>query len=187
MKYSLQKREDMRLFACVWIPDNLREKIKNLQQEMIKLPIKAKFVETNNLHLTVTFLGEVNESKIDWLKSQLDLSVEDMNKFEVKLEGLKIIPNENYIKVLGIQVVSEEMPELIKKVAKYIGGDYHEATKLTLCRVKNVMDKKMIKEFIEKNRNMKMGEFEVKSVALVKSTLTRRGPIYEAIHESFLK
>jgi 2'-5' RNA ligase len=187
MKYLLQKREDMRLFTCVWVPGVLREKIKKFQQEMIKLPIKAKFVETNNLHLTVTFLGDVNEGKIDWLKSQLDLSVEDTKKFNLKLGGLKIIPNENYIKVMGIQVMSEEMPELIKKVAKYIGGDYHEATKLTLCRVKNVMDKKIIKEFIEKHRNVKIGGFEVRSVALVNSTLTRNGPIYETIHESSLE
>lgn len=187
MKYPLQKREDMRLFTCVWVPDDLREKIKKFQQEMTNLPIKAKFVETNNLHLTVTFLGNVNDDKIEYLKSQLDLSVNDIKKFNLKLEGLKIIPNENYIKVLGIQVVSEEMPELIKKVAKYIGGDYHEATKLTLCRVKNVIDKKGIKEFIEKNRNVEIGKFEVKSVALVESKLRGSGPIYETVHESSLK
>jgi 2'-5' RNA ligase len=177
----------LRLFTCVKIPDELREKVVALQNEMTNLPIKAKFVEKENLHLTVTFLGDTNEDKVEYLKSQLDLSVGDVKKFNLKLEGLKIIPNENYIKVIGIQVVSKEMPELIKKVVKYIGGDYHEYTKLTLCRVKNMMDKRKIKEFIEKNRNVKIGEFEVKNVDLMKSTLTRSGPIYESIHESFLK
>jgi 2'-5' RNA ligase len=177
----------LRLFTCVKIPDELREKVVALQNGMTNLPIKAKFVEKENLHLTVTFLGDTNEDKVEYLKSQLDLSVGDVKKFNLKLEGLKIIPNENYIKVIGIQVVSKEMPELIKKVVKYIGGDYHEDTKLTLCRVKNMMDKRKIKEFIEKNRNVKIGEFEVKNVDLMKSTLTRSGPIYESIHESFLK
>jgi len=177
----------LRLFTCVKIPDEIREKIISFQNEMTKLPIKTKFVEKENLHLTVTFLGDTNEDKVEYLKSQLDLSVGDVKKFNIKLEGLKIIPNENYIRVLGIQVVSEEMPLLIRKVGKYIGGDYHENTKLTLCRVKNVIDKKKIKEFIEKNRDVKMGEFEVQNVALMKSTLTRQGPIYETIHESFLK
>jgi len=177
----------LRLFTCVKIPDELREKIVQLQNEMTKLPIKVKFVEKENLHLTVTFLGDTNEDKVEYLKSQLDLSIVDVKKFNLKLEGLKIIPNENYIRVLGIKVVSEEMPELIKKVAKYIDGDYYEATKLTLCRVKNVINKKTIKEFIEKNRDVKIGEFEVQKVTLMKSTLTRSGPIYETIHESFLK
>ena len=177
----------LRLFTCVKIPDELREGVVVFQNEMTKLPIKLKFVEKENLHLTVTFLGDVNEDKVEYLKSQLDLSVADVKKFNLKLEGLKIIPNENYIKVLGIQVVSEEMTELIKKVAKYIGGDYHEDTKLTLCRVKNVIDKRKIKEFNEKNLNVKIGEFEVQNVALMKSILTRQGPIYETIHESFLK
>jgi 2'-5' RNA ligase len=177
----------LRLFTCVKIPDELREKVVALQNEMTNLSIKAKFVEKENLHLTVTFLGDTNEDKVEYLKSQLDFSLEDIKKFNLKLEGLKIIPNENYIKVIGIQVASKEMPELIKKVAKYIGGDYHEDTKLTLCRVKNVVDKRKIKEFIEKNRNVKIGEFEVQNVTLMKSTLTRCGPVYETVHESFLK
>ena len=177
----------LRLFTCVKIPDELREKIVAFQNEMTKLPIKAKFVEKENLHLTVTFLGDMNEDKVEYLKSQLDLSVADVKKFNLKLEGLKIIPNENYIRVLGIQVVSEEMPLLIKKVAKYIGGDHYENTKLTLCRVKIIIDKRRMKEFIEKNRNVKIGEFEVQNVTLMRSTLTRQGPIYEPIHESFLK
>ncbi len=177
----------MRLFVCVWVPNDLRKIINEVQHEMKNLPIKAKFVETSNLHLTVTFLGDVNDDKIAYIKSQLDNSVNDLKEFNVRLEGLKIIPNENYIKVFGIQVVSEEMTNLIKRVSKYIGGDYHENTKLTLCRVKNVMDKNVIKEFIEKTRNIKIGEFKVNCVSLVKSTLTKGGPIYETIHESLLK
>ena len=139
----------LRLFTCVKIPDELRDKIVTFQNEMTKLPIKAKFVEKENLHLTVTFLGDTNEDKVEYLKSQLDLALENVKKFNLKLEGLKIIPNENYIRVLGIQVESEEMPLLIKKVAKYIGGDHYENTKLTVCRVKNIIDKRKMNEASE--------------------------------------
>ncbi|MDI6825922.1 MAG: RNA 2',3'-cyclic phosphodiesterase [Candidatus Aenigmarchaeota archaeon] len=177
----------LRLFTCVWVPTHIRQKIVELQEEMKNLPIKTKFVETENLHLTVTFLGNKNENELETLKNKLDESVKNVRKFHVVLEGLKVIPNENYIRVIGIQVVSKEMENLIKKVAELIDGNYHETTKLTLCRVKKLFDKKILKNFIEKNRHIKIGEFEVQSVALVKSSLTRQGPIYETIHESFLK
>jgi 2'-5' RNA ligase len=176
----------LRLFACVWIPENIREKIIELQEEMKKLPMKAKFVERENLHLTVTFLGNKKEDELEILRNKLNECLKDVKKFPMRLEGLKIIPNENYIRVIGIQVRSKEMENLIKKVGESINGNYYETTKLTLCRVKKVMDKKILKDFIEKNKNIKIGEFEAKSVALVKSTLTKHGPVYETIHEALL-
>jgi 2'-5' RNA ligase len=179
----------VRLFTCVWIPSNLREKIKDFQKEMIKLPMKGKHVEVENLHFTISFLGDVNNRDVNILKDKLNDSIKDLNKFFVRLDGLKLIPNENYIRVIGINVKDEggEVSNLIKKVASSIGGKFYEKQKLTLCRVKKIHDKKKVRDFIEKNRDIEIGEFEVKSVALVKSTLTRRGALYETIHESPLK
>ena len=188
MKILLYKREDMRLFTCVWVPDALREKIEKFKQEMVNLPIKAKFVETDNLHFTVTFLGETNEEGLPDLKNRLDESVKKINKFSVKIEELKLIPNENYIRVVGVKVKdSEKMANLIKSVANLIGGKYYLEQKITLCRLKNVFDKKQLKIFIETNKNVKIGEFQVNAVCLVRSTLTKSGPIYENLHCSYLK
>jgi len=178
----------LRLFVCIWIPNNLKDKIIKFQQEIQKLPIKTKFVELENLHLTVTFLGNIKESEVDPIIKKLDNITEKIKKFFIKLVGLKIIPNESYVRVLGLNVKAEEnVVNLVKKIGETIGGKYYEATKLTLCRVKNVQDKRFLREFIEMNRNIEIGEFQVKSVALVKSTLTRNGPVYETIHESMLQ
>jgi len=161
----------------------------NFQKEIMKLPIKAKYVEAKNLHFTITFLGNVKDKDVKTLKEGLDSSVGGVNKFHVKLSELKIIPSEKYIRVIGIDVKdeSEEVSNLIKKVAGSIGGKYYEKQKVTLCRVKKIYDKQKVKDFIEKNRNLEIGSFQVNSVALVKSTLTRKGPVYETIYESILK
>ena len=179
----------LRLFTCVWLPHELREKVINFQKEIMKLPIKAKYVETKNLHFTITFLGNVKDEDVKTKKKSLDASVENVNRFHVKLSELKIIPNEEFIRVIGIKIKDEsgEVSNLIKKVAESIDGKYYEKQKLTLCRVKKIYDKERVKVFIEKNRNIEIGSFQVNSVALVKSTLTREGPVYETIHESTLK
>lgn len=188
MKILLYRRENMRLFACVWVPDALREKIREFQQKMADLPIKAKFVETNNLHFTVTFLGEISDEKLPNLKNKLDESVKNIDKFNAKIEELKAIPNENYVRVVGLKVKdSEKIANLIKSVAALIGGKYYLEQKITLCRIKNVSDKKELQKFIEINKNIKIGEFQVDTVSLVQSKLTRSGPIYETIHEACLK
>ena len=179
----------LRLFVCVWVPNELRREVMNFQKEIMKLPIKAKYVEVENLHFTITFLGNVKDEDLKILKEKLDASVENLNKFHVKISGLKIIPNEEFIRVIGINIKDEsgEVSNLIKKVAESIGGKYYEKQKLTLCRVKKIYDKEKVRKFIEKNRNVEIGGFQVNSVALVKSILTREGPIYESIHESMLK
>lgn len=178
----------MRLFTCVWVPDNLREKIKTFQREMTDLPIKAKFVETNNIHFTVTFLGETRDENLPDLKKKLDESVKNIEKFNVKIEELKMIPNEHYIRVMGIKVKDgEKIANLIKNVADLIGGEYYLEQKITLCRVKKIFDKKQMQKFIELNKNVKIGEFQVNAVSLVQSKLTKQGPIYENIHNSYLK
>lgn len=179
----------LRLFTCVWLPNELRERIMNFQKEIMKLPIKAKYVEVENLHFTITFLGNVKNRDLKILKEKLDASVENVDKFHVKVSGLKIIPNENFIRVIGINIKDEsgKVSNLIKKVAESIGGKYYEKQKLTLCRIKKIYDKEKVRNFIEKNRNIEIGGFQVNSVTLVKSTLTREGPVYETVHESVLK
>jgi len=179
----------LRLFTCVWVPKELKEKIINFQKEIMKLPIKAKYVEVENLHFTITFLGDVKEEDLNKLKEMLDTSIKDIKSFHVKLSELKIIPNEEFIRVIGININDEngDVSNLIKKVAESMDGKYYEKQKLTLCRVKKIYDKKIVKNFIEKNCNVEIGGFQIDSVALVKSTLTMKGPIYETIHKSMLK
>ena len=188
MNSLLNGCETMRLFTCVWVPDDNRKKIKDFQKEMIDLPMKAKFVETDNLHFTVSFLGEKENSGIPDLKNKLDESVKNIRKFDVKIEELKVIPSENYIRVIGIKVKdTDRIANLIKTVADTIGGKFYLEQKITLCRVKKISDKISVQKFIESNKNVKIGEFQVDRVSLVKSTLTKSGPIYETIHNSYLK
>jgi len=178
----------LRLFVCVWVPDKLKERIVKLQKEIMEIPIKGKLVEEKNFHLTITFLGNVKEDEVDSIKKKLDLVTKNIKKFKISLSGLKVIPNESYVRVLGINVKdSEKIINLIRIIGKEIGGKYHEMTKLTLCRVKNVEDKRMLKSFIEKNRNVEIGGFEIENISLVKSILTKSGPLYKIVHKSELQ
>jgi len=171
-----------RVFTCVWLPDELKARVVEIQEQLKKI-VEAKFVEPENLHLTLTFLGNISEERLISVKRTLDSVLKNVKSFHVKLEGLKIIPNERFIRVIGISVTDDsEISRLIKVIGTAIDGKYHEKTKLTLCRVKNVSNRKSLMDFIEKNRHIKIGRFHVKTVALVKSTLTRRGPLYETIH-----
>jgi 2'-5' RNA ligase len=170
-----------RLFVCVWIPEEMKKDIVKFQERMSKLGMDAKFVEKENLHLTVTFLGEVED--VSSIKNSL-VNIKGFGSFPVRLSGLRVIPSETYIRVIGINVKDQgKFSLLIKTVGSMIDGDYHDTAKMTLCRVKRVKDKQEVASFIKENKNVDFGEFTVKKVSLVRSDLTPKGPIYTTIFE----
>jgi 2'-5' RNA ligase len=171
----------VRLFTCVWIPEDMKRNIIKFQEKMSTLGMDAKFVEKENLHLTITFLGEVED--VSSIKNSL-VNIKGFGQFPVRLSGLKIIPSTNYIRVIGINVKDQgKFSLLIKTVGSMIGGDYHDEAKMTLCRVKNIKNKQKVLSFIEENKNIDFGEFVVKKVYLVRSDLTPNGPVYTTIFE----
>ncbi|MFH8080675.1 MAG: RNA 2',3'-cyclic phosphodiesterase [Candidatus Aenigmatarchaeota archaeon] len=170
-----------RLFVCVWIPENMKANIIKFQEKISRLPLKAKFVEKENLHLTITFLGERED--IEDIKSSLE-GLKGFGTFKVSLSGLKIIPSENYIRVIGVNVKDDgSFSRLIKMTIKLIGGEYYETGKLTLCRVHSINEKQSVLNFLKENKDIDFGSFEVEKISLVKSTLTPKGPIYNTIYE----
>ncbi|MBU5688228.1 MAG: RNA 2',3'-cyclic phosphodiesterase [Candidatus Aenigmarchaeota archaeon] len=171
----------VRLFVCIWIPEELKRDIIKFQEKMSKLPMDAKFVEKENLHLTITFLGEVEDTSS--IKNSL-VNIKGFGSFPITLSGLKIIPSENYIRVVGIEVKDKgKLSLLIKTVGGMIGGDYYENSKMTLCRVKSIKNKDEVLDFLRKNKDVNFGEFMAKKISLVRSDLTPHGPIYTTIFE----
>ncbi|MBD3156139.1 MAG: RNA 2',3'-cyclic phosphodiesterase [Candidatus Aenigmarchaeota archaeon] len=177
----------VRLFTCIWLPENQIKELEELKKELKATGIIGKFVERENLHVTICFLGEVKEGDISEVKMELDEILSETCEFHVKLEDLKLIPNENYIRVVGVKAKSVDLENLISILGKGLKVKFHKKPKLTLCRVKNVTNRTELNDFIKRNRNVKIGSFHVNKISLVKSTLTKGGPIYETIHEKVLK
>ncbi len=177
----------VRCFIGVLIPDELKKPIVELQRKIEKLPIKAKFVEPENLHLCFSFLGEKSEEEIEEISAKLDELSKNFKSFEVRVRGIKLIPNERYVRVIALDAFDENrvLEGLRLEVKRVIGGDSKPAH-LTLCRVKNISEKTNFLEEIRKIKDISIGKFILSSLQLIKSELRRTGPIYTVLHESKL-
>jgi 2'-5' RNA ligase len=174
----------VRCFVGLFIPTEIKEKIIKIQNQIQKLPITLKLVEAENLHICLSFLGEVKEEKIKNICEKLDSICKRYNKFEVEISGIKLIPSENYVRVLALDVKNNMLESIRKDVEKEIGGD-SKPLHLTLCRIKKIEDKKETIKKIKKIES-EVGKFEVEKISLIKSILQKSGPIYTSLYDSFL-
>ena len=71
-----------RCFISINLPEEIRKEIKKIQEQLPEF--KGKKTELENLHLTLKFLGEIDEVKIEEIKEKLkEIKIE---KFETEID-----------------------------------------------------------------------------------------------------
>ncbi|MCW1296152.1 MAG: RNA 2',3'-cyclic phosphodiesterase [Candidatus Parvarchaeota archaeon] len=175
----------MRCFIAIEVPGEIKEKIISLQKEIEKSNADLKFVENENLHLTLKFLGEIDEEKIKEINAIIEEITKDTHKFKIQLSMLGVFPNFNYLRVIWVGVTEgkNEILELHSKLdskLREIGikKDEQFETHLTIARVRSARNKDLLIKKIKEFYHTQIGEFEVDEIKLKKSTLTSTGPIY---------
>ncbi|AIY90223.1 RNA 2',3'-cyclic phosphodiesterase [Geoglobus acetivorans] len=174
----------MRLFVAIDISEDIRKELLPLLS-LLSNYRGIKPVEPENLHITLKFLGEVNDAKAELIRERLRQI--QFEPFEIRFGGIGFFPNSNYIRVIWVGVEGAEIYGLAKNVEdsmKRLGfrKDKDFRAHLTVGRVKRIgpQDRaKLLKELEAYSREY--GEMVVDKFSLKKSTLTPRGPIYEDV------
>jgi 2'-5' RNA ligase len=173
-----------RCFIGIMAPEGVKNKIISIQNSLRRLPIACKMVERENLHLCLSFLGEVEENEINDICRKLDEISQRYKQFDVNVSEIKFIPKEGYIRVLALGCSNILLETMSKNIKNEIGGDA-KPPHITLCRVKSIEEEQKTIEDIKKI-DSDIGKFTVSSIQLIKSELQKTGPIYSVIHESKL-
>lgn len=178
----------MRAFIAIEINDAVRENLVKAQDKIERAKAaKIKFVEPENLHLTIKFLGEITEEQAKEIGEILEGIAKKYRKHSVKVKGIGVFPSYNYIRVIWAGLEGDEE---IKKIAQDVENAMRElgfkkdkefVSHITIGRVKYVRDKVELMLTLKELANEDFGEFTVKAIELKKSTLTPKGPIYETI------
>ncbi|MBS3158375.1 RNA 2',3'-cyclic phosphodiesterase [Candidatus Woesearchaeota archaeon] len=146
----------------------------------------GKFTFPKTFHMTLKFIGEFDENKVEIVKKILEKV--KFEKISVKVSKIGFFPTEKYIRVVWIGIKPEEeiikLQSRIDKELEELNFKQEKSFKphITLARVKVLQEKE---EFVEKVKNLVIEEKEItlKSFKLVKSELTPEGPVYEDLGE----
>ncbi len=174
----------MRLFVAVDIDDDLRHNFIPLLKLLSSFR-GVKAVEPENLHITLKFLGEVNEVSAERIKDELGKI--HFSPFEIEFSGIGFFPNPNYLRVVWVGVSGDGIYRLaddVEKRMRKLGFKKEKDFKahLTVGRVKRIdsSSKTRLLRDLE-SYNTEFGRMTVKDFRLKKSTLTPKGPVYEDV------
>lgn len=183
-KFSNLKDDFKRLFIAIDFLEETKSKLYAFQEE-IKRSIwgDIKWVERENFHLTLKFLGEVSIDLIEDIKEVMVEVSNYVNPFYISLKGFGAFPSFDSPRVLwiGIEEGIKELEMLFGLLEKRLVKKGFEKERkafsphLTLGRVKS-RNLKISREY-----SFSEEKIFVEEITLFESKLTQQGPIYTPI------
>ena len=168
----------MRLFIAIDLDQE--DYFKQMPEQIPE--VKATYPKI--FHLTLKFLGETDK------KQEIIQALEKIKfkPFKLKTTKIGVFPSENYIRVVWLGLGdNQDLKQLQEDIEKTLGPfkfkkDFDFHPHITLARIKFIKQEEK-QDFINKLKQIKIPEkeFEVKEFKLIKSELTREGPVYEDI------
>ena len=173
----------IRTFVAVELPEKFIPEIERLCS-MIKMP-GVKLVDPGLVHITLKFLGDIHENKVEPIVNAL--SDIKCKSFEAEIKGIGVFPKPSYVRVIWLgghgdfENLHSEVERALSPFRFKKEDDF--TPHATIARVKQPVNSMELKEKIENIGDADLGTFSVSSISLKKSTLTSRGPIYETLKD----
>lgn len=155
---------------------------------------KINWVSPGNIHITLQFLGETQETIIPRLTQIIEDTASAFSEGEATLEGLgyfgsKRDPRVIYSRIQGFEKLSD-MASMLHGLTSPEGfrNDHPEfRAHLTLGRIKHIQNKFRFFELIQSYGNQPIQTIKIGEVILYESILRPQGPIYKPIFRKALQ
>jgi 2'-5' RNA ligase len=177
-----------RLFVSIDL-DGLGEGVAAVQDLFADAP-GLSFTDPEQAHVTLQFLGDTPEHRIDEVSDTLDAAVAaaDVDPFTAEFGGLGVFPSLEYITVvwLGVERGGEAMTTLQSAIEPRMvelgfDPDDHEFTPhVTLARMEHAGGKEHVQQTVQ-SEDPTAGTLDVEEVRLTESVLTSDGPEYSTL------
>jgi len=178
----------MRLFIGVRVPDEIRNRMAEVGRKLESKVREARVVSSENLHVTLKFLGETKEEDVPRIAGILSASLKNNAPFKATVKAAGVFPDEKNIRVFWIGMDSQGE---LKRINTLIETELDKAgickkedrfrEHITIARFKSIPKISFLKELMEKYSEEIFGEMEVNGIELIRSDLKPSGPVYTTL------
>jgi 2'-5' RNA ligase len=188
----------MRLFIAIDIDEKNKAALSDLQTQLrSKADVRksdVKWVAVGNIHLTLKFLGEVEEDKLPEICRITEQTTSSYKPFQLSVETVGHFGGKSATVLwVGTGAGTQELLQLQKDLETRLASAGWPAEErpfnshLTLARIKNPKAGFKIAQLAQEYKNFKLGTLSVNSLGVYKSQLTPDGPIYTLLGDYKLK
>jgi 2'-5' RNA ligase len=186
--------DEVRTFIAIDPGDIIRNRLIKLQEKLRPAHADIRWTRPEGLHLTLAFLGNLSMNQIRTLTGKLDFHLKQQSVFNLISSGVGTFGHRNNPRILWAGISESKALQTVQyqtvTAIDDAGIEYSAppfSPHLTIGRVKS---KKRITELlrlIEENQHVRIGQTEVRSIEVIKSTLTPSGAEYSTMHRVELK
>ncbi len=182
----------IRLFTALEVSEKQKEEIRTLQNNLETSNSKIRWIQNNNLHITLKFLGETDQKLVKTVTSIIDEIAAQNNTFELSFGGLGVFPAYHKAKVIwvgineGLGSIREIAVKLDERMSE-IGVSSEKKPfqpHLTIGRAKSVLSSEELLRIEQGSEGFTTEQSAVNGISLFQSNLTRKGAIYYLVHKA---
>jgi 2'-5' RNA ligase len=182
--------QTLRSFIAVEISPNVRARAAKLIQELKTGDAKVSWVQPQNLHLTLVFLGDIQMIEVPQICEAMSRAVAELPPFDLEVRGAGAFPDANRPRTiwLGVGRGTEEMVALHAAVEDALvdvgyrpeGRRYRPH--LTLGRVRQApRNSAPLVRLLQERRDYLADVMSVADITLFSSELTKEGSVYDVL------
>ena len=183
----------LRLFIAIPIPEPVRNEIIRVQQELQPLvpPNVARWAKSDQLHLTLRFLGDVPADGVEELKISVGAVCRNAQPLSLRAEGVGFFPNPRSPRVIwmGINDRAGRLVDLQQQIETAVGpfslepGEKNFTGHVTLGRLKNPKpaDIRDLAARVQSLEKRLFGEWTAHEIEIIRSELSPGGARYTSL------
>ena len=181
--------DKLRLFIAIDLDKTTRQQLTAIQAKLKTSNADVKWVEPQNIHLTLQFLGSTPTEQISEIKASIDAIANQLSAFKISLSKIGAFPNISSPRVIWVGI--QEGADKLEKIADALNNKEFSAH-LTLGRIRSSKGRLELKKTIE-DTNKKLAtsaskrQSPVNHITLFQSTLTPQGPVYTNLYEATIR
>ena len=183
----------MRTFIAIEIPPEINSALMDLQTELRRAGADVSWTKPENLHLTLNFLGEVDEKRIVEVERACVSSAAEFQPFTLSLNDTGVFPNARQPRVLwaGLSGEVENVIAIRNRIEEKLAliGFKREEKRfnphLTVGRLKSNKKARELLALAEAYRLPPLS-FVVTEIVLMKSELHPAGAEYTRLAKAYL-
>lgn len=177
----------VRTFLAVEVSSVIRSRLRALQESLNRAGLSARWVSPESIHLTLLFLGDIDERDLNRLCRGVAEVCSHHTAFSLSVEGVGCFPNVERPRVVwagvgeGVEelhALHEELSDNLSEAGLYDGDVHRFHPHVTLGRVKNFAG---LAAALETKTAWSAGTCRIEEVKVMASDPRPEGPIYSVL------